>query len=273
MLLQASETRRDTMMRTILDRQLQDLSEQILHMSALVDEAFAQGLAALTWRELYFCEAAIASKILIESARRDIEQQAFRILTLQQPIGGRDLRYLTAIPVIAAELERIAEGGVDASRVLLQLFALMNPITNSTSDAALPGTNTTQDRKPLLMASKAEEVAIADLLTLGKEARRILGATLQAFAARDAVAARIIWQEDNAIDEQYEHMRDELIALLTGVHTMPEGADDERVPLRLTYLLWLADRLERIAGYCAAICERTVFIAEGSPITTLTLAS
>lgn len=261
------------MMRTILDRQLQDLSEQILHMSALVDEAFAQGLAALTWRELHFCEAAIASKILIESARRDIEQQAFRILTLQQPIGGRDLRYLTTIPAIAAELERIAEGGVDASRVLLQLFALMDPITNSTSDAALPGTNTTQDRKPLLMASKAEEVAIADLLTLGKEARRILGATLQAFAERSALAARIIWQEDNAINEQYEHMREELIALLTGVHTMPAGADDERVPLRLTYLLWLADRLERIAGHCAAICERTVFIAEGSPITTLTLAS
>ena len=41
----------------------------------------------------------------------------------------------------------------------------------------------------------------------------------------------------------------------------------------LTYLLWLADRLERIAGHCAAICERTVFIAEGSPITMLTLAS
>ncbi len=89
------------MMRTILDRQIQDLSEQILHMSALVDEAFAQGLAALTWREVCFCEAAIASKTLIESARRDIEQQAFRILTLQQPIGGRDLRFLTTIPAIA----------------------------------------------------------------------------------------------------------------------------------------------------------------------------
>jgi hypothetical protein len=104
------------MIRTILDRQLQDLSEQILHMSVCVDEAFAQGLAALTWRELCFCEVAIASKTLIDSARQNIEQQAFRILTLQQPIGGRDLRFLTTIPAIAAELERIAEGGVDAFR-------------------------------------------------------------------------------------------------------------------------------------------------------------
>ncbi len=92
------------MIRTILDRQLQDLSEQILHMSALVDEAIAQGLAALTWREACFCEVAIASKTLIESARRDIEQQAFRILTLQQPLGGSDLRFLTTMPAIATEL-------------------------------------------------------------------------------------------------------------------------------------------------------------------------
>ena len=101
------------MIRTILDRQLQDLSEQILHMSALVDEAFAQGIAALTWREVCFCEVATTSKTLIESARKDIEQQAFRILSLQQPIGGRDLRFLSTIPAIAAELERIAAGGVD----------------------------------------------------------------------------------------------------------------------------------------------------------------
>ena len=261
------------MLRTILDKQLQDLSEQILHMSALVDEAFAQGLTALTWREVCFCEVAIASKTLIKSSRRDIEQQAFRILMLQQPLGGRDLRFLTTIPAIAAELERIADGGVDASRVLVQLFSLMDPITNSMGDGAIAGTNTAQDRKPLLMANTAEEVIIADLLTLGKEARRILGATLQAFAARDILATKTIWKEVDTIDEQYEHIRNELIALLAGVHAPTEMQKDEHIASRITYLLWLADRLERIAGYCAAICERAIFIAEGTPVTTLTRAS
>ena len=260
-------------MRTILDRQLKDLSEQILQMSALVDEAFAQGLAALTWREASFCEAVIASRTLIESSRRDIEQQAFRILMLQQPLGGRDLRFLTTIPAIAAELQRIAEGGVDASRVLLQLFSLMDPITNSIGDVAIAGANTAQERKPLLMASTAEEVAIADLLTLGKQARRILEATLQAFVARDVLAAKTIWKEVDTIDEQYEHIRDELIALLAGVHAPAEIQKDEHIASRITYLLWLGDRLERIAGYCAAICERAVFIAEGTPVTLLTRAS
>jgi phosphate uptake regulator len=149
----------------------------------------------------------------------------------------------------------------------------MDTITNTKRDAAISETNTPMDRTPLLMASEEEEVAIADLLTLGKEAKRILGATLQAFAERSALSARTIWQEDHTIDEQYEHIRDELIVLLTRIHTMPDMANNERVASRITYLLWLADRLERVAGYCATICERTVFIAEGTPITTLTLAS
>jgi phosphate transport system protein len=260
------------MVRTNLDRQLQDLSEQLLQLWSFVDEEFAQGLLALKWREASFCEAAIAYKPLIESARRNIEHLAFRIFTLQQPLGGRDLRFLTTIPAIATELERIAEGGVDASRILLQLFSLMDPITNTTRDAAISETNTPQDRKPLLMANK-EEVAIADLLTLGKEAKRILGATLQAFAERSALAARTVWQEVHTIDKQYEHIRDELITLLTRIHTIPDMPYNERFASRITYLLWLADRLERVAGYCATICERTVFIAEGTPITMLTLAS
>jgi hypothetical protein len=50
------------MVRTILDRQLQELSEQILHMWGFVDEAFAQGILALKWREASFCEGAIAYK-------------------------------------------------------------------------------------------------------------------------------------------------------------------------------------------------------------------
>jgi len=123
------------------------------------------------------------------------------------------------------------------------------------------------------MASTAEEAAIADLLALGREAKYMLGATLQAFAARDVLATKTIWKEVDTIDEQYEHIRDELIALLAGVHATTEMQKDEHIASRITYLLWLADRLEHVAGYCAAICERAIFIAEGTPVTTLTRAS
>ena len=112
------------MTRTALDRQLQDLSEQLLHMWALSDQAFEEGLEALKLRDPSLCQAAMSYKPQIESARTDIEKQAFRVLSLQQPLGGRDLRFVTAIPAIAAEVDRIGEGGVEAARSLMQIFSL-----------------------------------------------------------------------------------------------------------------------------------------------------
>jgi len=111
------------MTRTVLDSQLQALSEQLLHMWALSDQAFEKGLEALKRRDPSLCQAAIAHQPQIEAARADIEKLAFRVLTLQQPLGGRDLRFVTAIPAIATELERIGEWGVEAARLLIQIFS------------------------------------------------------------------------------------------------------------------------------------------------------
>ena len=245
------------MTRTVLDRQLQDLSEQLLHMWALSDQAFEKGLEALARRNPSLCQAAISYQSLIAATRADIEKQAFRVLSLQQPLGGCDLRFVTAIPAIAAEVDRIGEGGVEAARLLLQIFSLREH----------------QESEAFSVVGETEEGAMADLLELGKEARRVLGATLKAFAARDARSATLIWQGNKIIQQRYEHVRDELIELLTKMHTIPELHSDERSPRRIAYLLLLAQRLARVADYCNSICERTIFIAEGITGETLVQAS
>lgn len=248
------------MTRTILDRQLQDLSEQLLHMWALSDQAFEEGLEALQRRDPSLCEAAMSYQPLIASTHADIEQQAFRVLMLQQPLGGRDLRFVTAIPAIAAEVDRIGEGGVEAARLLMQIFSLRERPASG-------------DPEAFSVAGEPEVAAMADLLELGKEARHVLGATLKAFAARDARAATLIWQGNTIIQQRYEQVRDELIALLTKMHTMPELRSDERSPRRIASLLLLAQRLARVADYCNLICERTIFIVEGITGETLVQAS
>ena len=100
-----------------------------------------------------------------------------------------------------------------------------------------------------------------DLLELGKEARRLLGVTLKAFAARDAHSASAIWQGKQILNHRYEYVRDELIECLTQVQAMPLLRNDEQSPRCIAYLLSLAHRLARVAEHCDAICERTVFIA------------
>ena len=248
------------MTRTVLDRQLRDLSEQLLHMWALSDQAFEEGLEALKRRDPSLCQAAISYKPLIEATHADIEKQAFRVLSLQQPLGGRDLRFVTATPAIAAEVDRIGEGGVEAARLLMQIFSLREHLAS-------------RDREAFSVAGETEEGAMADLLELGKEARRVLEATLKAFAARDARSAILIWQGNKIIHQRYEHVRDELIELLTKMHTIPELRSDERSPRRIAYLLLLAQRLARVADHCNSICERTVFIVEGITKETLVQAS
>jgi phosphate uptake regulator len=248
------------MTRTVLDRQLQDLGEQLLHMWALSDLAFEEGLEALKRGDPTLCQSVLSYKPLIEATRADIEKQAFRVLCLQQPLGGRDLRFVTAIPAIAAEVDRIGEGGVEAARSLMQIFSLRE------RPASL-------DQEAFSVAGETEEAAMADLLELGKEARRVLGATLKVFAARDARSATLIWQGSTIINQRYEHVRDELIALLIKMHMMPELRKDEGSPRRIAYLLLLAQRLARVADHCNSICERTVFIAEGITRETLERAS
>lgn len=238
------------MIRTVLDRQLQTLSEQILNMWALSDQAFEKGLEALKQWDSSLCQAAISYQPLIKAARVDIEKRAFSVLTLQQPLGGRDLRFVASIPAIAAELEHIGEGGVEAARILMQVFSLIEPLEGSPHEA-FPA------------AGEAEEVAMPDLLELGKEARRLLGVTLKAFAARDSHSASAIRQGEQILNHRYEYVRDELIEFLTQMQTMPLLRCDEQSPRRIAYLLSLAHRLARVADHCDAICERTVFIVEG----------
>src|SRR5260370_16391644 len=241
------------MTRTVLDSQLQAVSGEVLDMGGLSGEGMEKGLEALGRWDSSLCQAAIAYQPLIEAARAGIEQLAFRVLTLQQPLGGRDLRFVTALPAIATELERIGEGGVEAANLLMQIFSLREPPASV-------------DREAFSTAGETEEGAMADLLELGKEARRVLGATLKAFAARDARSASLIWQGDNFVLPRYESVRDGLLGLLTKMHTIPEQRNDEPSPNHITYLLWLAHRLARVADHGNAICERTVFIAEGKTI-------
>jgi phosphate transport system protein len=98
---------------------------------------------------------------------------------------------------------------------------------------------------------------------LGNEARRVLQGTMKAFAARDGKAARYIWQEDDVVDVRYHLVRHDLMAMMAGAHAIPALQSDSLVLQRVTYLLWIAHKLERVGDHCSNICERIVFIVEG----------
>ena len=250
------------MTRTILDKELQILDDQIKKLGYLVDDALGNALQALETGDLALAGRVIEADTLIDSLRVAVEEHTIRLLTLQQPLGGRDLRYLTSALSIAGDLERTGDGAEGIAQILLRMAPLhrnsylVNVDRSVAADAA--GVNTTGE-----VGQVTEASILRGILDLGHEARRVLQGTMKAFADRDVKAARAIWEEDDVVDVRYHLVRHDLMTMLAGARAIPALQNDSLILQRATYLLWIAHKLERVGDHAANICERILFIVEG----------
>ena len=246
------------MARTLLDKELHELDAQIIQLGSLVDDALAKALEALETADQAKSGMVIEADAIIDSLRAAIEEHTIRLLTLQQPLGGRDLRYLTSALSIAGDLERIGDGAAGIAQIILR----MNPLRSDTlppEEVKITSKDTGEDGGGEI----TEALILRGMLDLGQEARRVLQGTMEAFDHRDANAARYIWEEDDVVDVRYHLVRHDLMTMLEGAHAIPALRNDPHILQRATYLLWIAHKLERVADHCTNICERIVFIVEG----------
>ncbi len=213
-------------------------------------------LEALGTGDLAKSGMVIEGDTIIDSLRAAVEEHTIRLLTLQQPLGGRDLRFLTSALSIAGDLERTGDGAEGIAQIILRMAPLRG--NDSQEEIKLPA------RESATGTDEISETSILhSMLELGKEARRVLQGTMDAFARRDAKAARYIWEEDDVVDVRYHLVRHDLMTLLEGARAIPALQIDSRILQRATYLLWIAHKLERVGDHCSNICERIVFIVEG----------
>jgi phosphate transport system protein len=240
------------MSRTVLDKELQGLTDQIIRLGSLVDDALGEALEALEVGDLAKAGIVIETDAIVDGQRSAVEEHTIRLLTLQQPLGGRDLRLLTSALSIAGDLERIGDGAAGIALNILR----MEPLRSS-----VPQVNTKVSPNGDVLIT--ETAILKSMLELGREARRVLQGTMEAFANHDVKAARYIWEEDDVVDVRYHLVRHDLMALMEGARAIPALQTDSRILQRATYLLWIAHKLERVADHCTNVCERIVFIVEG----------
>jgi phosphate transport system protein len=245
------------MSRTILDNELQELDNQIVRLGTLVDDALGKALEALENGDQAKAGMVIEGDTIIDSLRAAIEEHTIRLLTLQQPLGGRDLRYLTSALSIAGDLERTGDGAAGIAQIILR----MEPLRSTSLSQIEVHVNAEE------LVSEEHNVTeagiVKSLLELGLEARRVLQGTILALGQRDVTAARYIWQEDDVVDVRYHLVRHDLMALMEGARAIPALQSDSRILQRATYLLWIAHKLERVADHSSNVCERIVFTVEG----------
>lgn len=250
------------MPKSVFTQELPILQGQLVQLGTQVEQSVAHALTALETQNRALCGRIIGADDAIDHLRTEIEQHVFRLLTLQRSLGKRDLRLLTAALVIARELERAGDGASGIATLALRLF-LLHESAAPDSHASFPAPSLSEKG---VVQLPEELVALENVLDLGQEAQRVLHATMRALTTLDVQAARHYWQEDDVVDVRYHLVRHQLLTMLQGSHALPALQWDGRIMQRVTYLFWIAHKLERLADHCGNICERIVFIVEGDAV-------
>lgn len=240
------------MRRVLLDKALEELDAQVIQLGSLVEYALARALEALEARDQDMAGEVVAADTTIDDLHLAIEEHALRSLVLQQPLGGRDLRYLTATPPIAIDLERIGDEAEEIAQDVLRMMPLYaSPLHRTAAED-----NLTSDQF-------TEASIMLEMLDVGKQVRLLLERTMKAFADREAGMARLIWDEEKVMERRHFYVHRDLMTMLESSFAMPALEHDPSMVQRMTYLLWIAHTLKRVADHCSNICERVVFIVEG----------
>ena len=103
-------------MRNAYFDQLDTIVEDLVAMTDDVQVAVARATRALLSADAEVAERVISDDVDIDAARERVEQKAFDLLALQQPVA-RDLRMLVAALRMVADLERMGDLSVHVAKV------------------------------------------------------------------------------------------------------------------------------------------------------------
>jgi phosphate transport system protein len=211
------------MTRSVFERQLAEVQEDMLVMAGMVEAAIRQSIDALRLRDVALARRIQENDAAINRRRYDIEERCIELISLQAPLAS-DLRTIISVLHITVDLERMADHAEGIAKIALML-ADEPPV------------------KPLIDIPRMAEIAI-----------EMLHGSLEAFKLRDTVRAFDIIARDDIVDALYEQVYNELLMFMI---------KDPQIIQRGTYLIWVAHNLERIADRATNICERVVFLVEG----------
>jgi phosphate transport system protein len=206
-----------------MERQIQELQDDIKILASWVEDAVLTAATALKDNDLISARSVIKKDVTINSLRFEIESATIAVVATQQP-EGHDLRVLTSILDLGTELERIGDYAKGIANIHLRSGGIGMP------------------------------KVLKDLHYMANKAVDMLRRAMRAFALEDIETARSIVREDDLIDELYEQVYFEAIDLVV---------DDAANIERINYVLWVAHNIERVADRTTNVCERTIFTVTG----------
>jgi len=244
------------MPRTNLDKGMLELHTSMLQLGARVETAFTQTLSTLETGNHTTLHSVMADDILIDTLAAQVERQALRLLILQQPLAGQDMRLLTTSLYLSDDLGRIGDAIVSVAEAILHLAELY--AAGDTQEVY------TVHSTPIDAYGNLKDAFILrGLLDLGQELQHVLKQTLEAFIQRDPALAKAVEAERTLVSLRYFPLCDDIMTMQAKASALSTLQTDASILQRATYLLWIAQKLEQISGYTASMRKRIIYIVEG----------
>lgn len=213
------------MPRQHFSEQLDDLQQGMLRMGSLVEQAVHKSVDALAKQDLRLAEEVLSADNTIDQLESHLEEECMRLFALQQPLA-RDLRVIGTVLKTITDLERMGDEATNIAKIAVRL---------------------------------AEEPLIKPLIDIPRMAgmvETLVHQALDAFVRRDAELARSVRLADNAVDDLYACLSDELLGITMKVDSLREAS-------QAFNLLFTARHLERIADHATNIAERVIYMVTG----------
>ena len=216
-------TGKEVNMRNRFDRQLVQLNNELIEMGGMIEKAISDTVKALVNQDIELASNVIEYDEEIDHQEREIEQLCLKLLLQQQPVA-KDLRLISAALKMITDMERIGDHATDISEITIEL-------------------------------SKESYIKKLDhIQQMAKETMVMLVQSVEAFVNKDMDKARTVIVHDDVVDDLFNKVKAELIAMIHEDVNAGEQASD---------LLMAAKYFERIGDHATNISEWVIFAITG----------
>ena len=210
-----------------LERDLDELKRDVLHLGRLVETALGNASFVLRDRRVKLAQAVYAGESVINEKEVQIEENCLKILALHQPVAI-DLRFIVVVLKVNNDLERIGDLAENLTARAVYLA----------------------EREPM-----PEPMAIINGMFV--TIRSMLKDSLDSLVKLDVDLARKVIEQDDGVDQINRQMYDDFRQMMARDASMIEQA---------TSWLSCSRYLERIADLATNISEDVVFMVEGEVV-------
>ena len=208
------------------ENELRQLQERLLAMGGLAEERMRMAVGALVGRDANAIGRVIEGDRPINELHLEIDERAFTLLALHQPMAG-DLRAIVAAIKINTDLERVGDLAVNIAQAA-ERYLTHPPV------------------KPLI-----------DIPRMAGIAQQMLHNALDAFVRRDtALAGQVLDQDDELDALKTQVFRELLTYMLQDPNTIEPSLD----------LILVSRHLERVGDHATNIAEDVIFIVSARDV-------